>query len=145
MIALARAVDAQSRRQRKRYEDEVAGVERDAYARIARAVFAVQGPAAYPDATSTLRLAYGRVRGYQENGRAVAPFTNFAGLYARAASHQSEPPGGAAYAPVTERCGPRLAAQGATRLVIVPRISAAFRHMFAIVGFVTGRRCVRVT
>jgi len=92
MIALARAVDAESRRLRKRYEDEVAGVERDAYAKIARAVFAIEGPAAYPDATSTLRLAYGRVRGYEEDGRAVVPFTDFAGLFARAAAHQSAPP-----------------------------------------------------
>jgi len=92
MIALARAVDAESRRQRTRYEDEVTSVERDAYAKIARAVFAVEGPAAYPDATSTLRLAFGRVQGYQEDGRTIAPFTDFAGLYARAAAHQSQPP-----------------------------------------------------
>jgi len=92
MIALARAVDAESRRLRKRYEDEVASVERDAYAKIAQALFSVEGPAAYPDATSTLRIAYGRVRGYEEQGRTIPPFTNFAGLYARAAAHESQPP-----------------------------------------------------
>ena len=92
MVALARAVDGQARRLRQRYEDEVAGIERDAYAKIAQALFAVEGPAAYPDATSTLRLTYGRVRGYEEIGARIAPFTDFAGLYARAAAHDSQPP-----------------------------------------------------
>jgi len=92
MVVLARAVDAEARALRKRYEDEVASVEREAYARIAQAVFAVHGTAAYPDATSTLRLAYGAVKGYREDGRSVPPFTDFAGLYARAAAHQNAPP-----------------------------------------------------
>ncbi len=92
MIVLARTVDAEARALRKRYEDEVASVEREAYARIAQAVFAVHGTAAYPDATSTLRLAYGAVRGYQEDGRIIPPFTDFAGLFARAAAHGHQPP-----------------------------------------------------
>jgi hypothetical protein len=92
MIALARAIDAESRAVRKRYEDEVASVERDAYAQIAQAVFAVQGTSAYPDATSTLRLSYGAVKGYQENGKAIRPFTDFAGLYAHSAAHNNVPP-----------------------------------------------------
>ena len=92
MIVLARAIDTESRAVRKRYEDEVASVERDAYAQIAQAVFAVQGTSAYPDATSTLRLSYGAVKGYQENGQSIAPFTDFAGLYARSASHKNVAP-----------------------------------------------------
>ena len=92
MIALARAIDAESRAVRKRYEDEVASVERDAYAQIAQAVFAVQGTSAYPDATSTLRLSFGAVKGYVENGRAIAPFTTFAGLYAHSAAHDNVAP-----------------------------------------------------
>jgi hypothetical protein len=92
MIALARAIDAESRAVRKRSEDEVASVERDAYAQIAQAVFAVMGTSAYPDATSTLRLSYGAVKGYQEHGQAVPAFTDFAGLYAHAAAHGSTPP-----------------------------------------------------
>lgn len=92
MVVLARAVDAEARAVRRMYEDEVASVEREAYARIAQAVFAVHGISAYPDATSTLRLSYGAVRGYEENGRQVPPFTDFAGLYARAAAHGNQPP-----------------------------------------------------
>jgi hypothetical protein len=92
MILLARAVDEASRAVRKRYEDEIASVERDAYAHIAQAVFAVQGTSAYPDATSTLRLSFGAVQGYQEDGRAIPPFTDFAGLYARATKFNNAPP-----------------------------------------------------
>ncbi len=83
LIALALAVDGEARALRARYENEVVSVERDGYARIARALFAVKGTAAYPDATSTLRLSYGAVKGYEEDGRRVAPFTDFAGLYQR--------------------------------------------------------------
>ena len=92
LIALARAIDPESRALRKRYEDEVVGVERTAYAKVARALFDTEGTKLYPDATFTLRLAYGVVKGYQENGKPVAPFTDFAGLYARAAQHKNQTP-----------------------------------------------------
>jgi hypothetical protein len=92
MIELARAVDAEARAVRKRYEDEVVGVEREAYAKIARALFEKEGTKIYPDATFTLRLSYGAVRGYMENGKFIPPFTFFAGLYERAAQHGNKPP-----------------------------------------------------
>jgi hypothetical protein len=83
MIALARSVDAESRELRKRYEDEVMGVERTAYAKISQAVFAVEGTSVYPDATFTLRLSYGAVKGYTEDGKAVPPYTTLAGMFER--------------------------------------------------------------
>jgi hypothetical protein len=92
LIVLARAVDAEARQLRTRYEDGVTSVERDGYSRIARAIFATQGTSAYPDATSTLRLSYGAVKGYRDNGRDIAPFTNLAGLFERQAQHGSKPP-----------------------------------------------------
>lgn len=92
MIALARAIDGEARAVRKRYEDEVASIERDAYAQIAQAVFAVQGTSAYPDATSTLRLSFGAVKGYQEDGRSVPPYTDLAGLYGRSAKFGNASP-----------------------------------------------------
>ncbi len=92
LIALARAIDAQSRDVRKRAEDRVASVERDAYAKIAQAVFATQGTSAYPDGTGTLRLSYGAVRGYTEDGRKVPPFTDYAGLYVRERQFGGAPP-----------------------------------------------------
>src|SRR5918992_204485 len=84
MIVVARLIDAKAREVRKRYESEVIGVERANYAKIARALFDTEGTNLYPDATFTLRLSYGTVQGYTENGKKVAPFTTLAGLYARA-------------------------------------------------------------
>ena len=84
MIVIARTIDAKARELRKRYESEVLGVERANYAKIARALFDVEGTKLYPDATFTLRLSYGTVKGYTENGKKVAPFTTIGGLYARA-------------------------------------------------------------
>jgi len=51
---------------------------------ITKARFALEGTGTYPDATFTLRLSYGAVAGYRENGRNVPPATNFAGAYAHA-------------------------------------------------------------
>ena len=83
MIVVAREIDAKARELRKRYESEVTGVERANYAKIARALFETEGTNLYPDATFTLRLSYGTVSGYMENGKKVAPFTTLGGLYAR--------------------------------------------------------------
>ncbi len=85
MIELARSIDKESRAARKRYEDEITSVERGSYAKIARALFDTEGTGLYPDATFTLRLSYGAVKGYRENGKFVSPFTTLGGLYARAA------------------------------------------------------------
>ena len=87
LIVLARDVDAEARQLRRRYEEEVLGVERTAYGRIARVLFEKEGTDIYPDATFTPRLSYGAVKGYKENGKTVQPFTYFAGLYERSAQH----------------------------------------------------------
>jgi hypothetical protein len=91
-IKLAQLLDPRSRELRSRYDNEVLGVERDAYARIAQAVFATQGDSAYPDGTFTLRLSYGQVKGYMENGKMIAPFTEVRGLYVRGDEHKQQPP-----------------------------------------------------
>ena len=83
MIALAREVDAESRRLRKIYE-EVQGIEGVAQQKIADARFKIYGTQMYPDATFTLRLSYGAVDGWNEAGTRVEPFTRLDGLYARA-------------------------------------------------------------
>ena len=85
MIVLARSIDKEARDVRKRYEDEVVSVERTSYGKIARALFESEGTKLYPDATFTLRLSYGAVKGYVENGKKIPPFTTLGGLYERAA------------------------------------------------------------
>jgi hypothetical protein len=92
LIELARSIDKDARAVRKRYEDEVVAVERGNYAKVARALFEQQGTKLYPDATFTLRLSYGAVKGYTENGKQVTPFTTLGGLYARSNQFHHEFP-----------------------------------------------------
>lgn len=92
MIRLAIAVDGASRALRKRYEDEVEGVQTPQYARIAKALFADKGDSAYPDATFTLRLAIGTIRGYTTNGKTQEPFTKIGGAFEHAKAHGNAPP-----------------------------------------------------
>lgn len=92
MIRFAADLAPEIRRLRKLYEDEIESVERQNYARIAAAQFAVQGENLAPDATGTLRLSYGAVRGYVESGRPVPAFTTFAGLYQRHQERGGKPP-----------------------------------------------------
>lgn len=84
MIRMVRALDEPARKARKTFEDEVEAVKSDSSAKISQAEFAVHGPERYPDATFTLRLAYGPVKGYTDHGNPIPWSTNFAGLYARA-------------------------------------------------------------
>ena len=90
MIKLAVELDPEARKWRKKYEDEIEGAEKDAYAKIAAAQFAINGEDMYPDATFTLRLAFGPVKGYVENGQKIPAFTNFEGLYKRATERKGQ-------------------------------------------------------
>ena len=91
-VQVVRQIEPRARQLRQKYDNEVLAVERDAYAKIAQAVFATEGDTAYPDATFTLRLSYGAVKSYQEDGRRIDPFTQIRGLYARADQHGQKPP-----------------------------------------------------
>ncbi len=93
MLDLARLIDGPAREARKIYDaqDEI---KKQAYAEIAKARFAIEGTGSYPDATFTLRLSYGTVRGYEQDGKPVPAFTDFAGLYQRSDEHDNKPPFG---------------------------------------------------
>ena len=92
MIQLARSIDKEARAARKRYETEVIAVERSNYGKIARALFETKGNSMYPDATFTLRLSYGTVKGYKIDGKTYAPFTDLAGLWQHAKEHGDKYP-----------------------------------------------------
>jgi hypothetical protein len=83
MIALVRAVDPFARRVRKLHEDEIDSVVKRSEETIAEARFAVQGRTTYPDATFTLRLSYGQVKGWREGTVEVPPFTTLGGAFER--------------------------------------------------------------
>jgi len=91
MIELARSIDGESRALRKIMEDQDEA-KQQAQAAIAKARFALEGTRVYPDATFTLRLAYGTVAGYDENGAHIPAITRFAGLFERSASHHDREP-----------------------------------------------------
>jgi hypothetical protein len=92
LVALMRTIDPEARAVRKQYEDQVDAVERRDGAVIARARFAASGFNQPPDATFTLRLSYGTVKGYAENGQKIPYFTTMDGAYEHAARHDSKPP-----------------------------------------------------
>lgn len=92
MIDVARIVDPRARELRKTVEDNVQEPLRQAYAKIANAIFKTSGGDTYPDATFTLRLSYGTVKGYEENGHHVPAFTTMAGAFEHSAEHKNQPP-----------------------------------------------------
>jgi hypothetical protein len=92
MIELARLIDTEARAARKKFETQVEEPKRQAAAAIAKARFALDGTNTYPDATFTLRLAFGTVKGFTEDGKKVPAFTTFEGLYARSKEHKNQPP-----------------------------------------------------
>jgi hypothetical protein len=92
LIALARRVDPVMRELRLWQDERLRGVETGAGQQIAAARFAARGRSVYPDATFTLRLGYGRVRGYEEDTTLVPWRTTFYGLYDRAESFGETPP-----------------------------------------------------
>ena len=83
LIALAKAVDPFAREARRRIEEGVDAVIDRNQQLVAQARFAVLGETVYPDATFTLRVSIGTVRGWTEAGREVTPFTTLGGLYQR--------------------------------------------------------------
>lgn len=91
LILLARAMEPEARRLRKA-TDELDEIERQAYAQITEARFAIEGASNYPDATFTLRLAFGVVKGYVENGEPIAPWTTLGGAFETSQRHGGEEP-----------------------------------------------------
>jgi hypothetical protein len=92
MILLVKLVDPESRKLRKIIESEVAEPKEQAYDKIAKAKFAVEGTNTYPDATFTLRLSIGVTKGYVENGQKIPFETHYEGLYAKAKEQNNKFP-----------------------------------------------------
>ncbi|HWL94587.1 MAG TPA: S46 family peptidase [Phycisphaerae bacterium] len=92
MILLAKLIDLSARPLRERYEKEFESIEEESYAKIARARFEMHGDKVYPDATFTLRLAFGTMKGYEQSGRNLAPTTTFASAFEVADAHEQRDP-----------------------------------------------------
>jgi hypothetical protein len=92
LIALMRGIDAEARGYRKAYDDEVDAVEKREGSKIARLKFEQGGLSVPPDATFTLRLSYGSVKGYRENGKNVPAMTIIGGAFEHAGMAKNRPP-----------------------------------------------------
>ena len=91
LIELARLVDPAARELRKLMEAQEEA-KQQAHAAIARARFKLEGTGKYPDATFTLRLSFGPVKGYEEDGKKIPALTTFAGLFQRSGEMNNQPP-----------------------------------------------------
>ena len=89
LIRLARMLESEYRRLRE-ISDELEELERQAYAKITEATIATQGTSNYPDATFTLRLAFGTVKGYVEDGKDVRSWTTMGGAFQHETAHGAE-------------------------------------------------------
>lgn len=92
LIVAMRAIDPSARAARHEFEDKVDSVVHRDGAVIAKARFAQSGYTQPPDATFTLRLSYGAVKGYQEDGKAIPFETTMGGAFQHATDHGSKPP-----------------------------------------------------
>ena len=91
MIELARLVDPDARAARKVAEAQTE-LKKQGQAAIAKARFSVEGSSRFPDATFTLRLSFGVVKGWVEEGEKIPAFTTFAGMFARSAEQGNREP-----------------------------------------------------
>jgi hypothetical protein len=92
MINFARKVEPIARWYRSLYENSFEAPTTAAYSQLAKERFAKYGNTIYPDATFTLRLSYGAVKGYEEAGNYVKPVTNVTGMFERAESMKFKEP-----------------------------------------------------
>jgi hypothetical protein len=91
LIRWFRQIEPEYRRLRET-SDELDELERQAYAEIEEATAALEGTSGYPDATFTLRLAFGVVKGYDENGNWIPPWTTLGGAFRHEEAHEDKEP-----------------------------------------------------
>lgn len=89
MILLAKIVNPPIRRIRS-ITDQLDEQDKQAYAQIAEAKFATQGTSTYPDATFTLRLAFGPLKGYEQDGQQIPAWTNMGGAFEHETKHEGQ-------------------------------------------------------
>lgn len=99
LIVMLHEIDAEARTVRKRYDNEVDSVMRENGAAIAKSRFLQTGLYFSPDANFTLRLSYGQVKSYKEDGRGYLPkdtkipaVTTMGGAFDHAKEHGNQPP-----------------------------------------------------
>ena len=89
LLRIARLIDPVLRAARDE-ADALAEQDRQAYASIAEAGFAVRGTSVYPDATFTLRLSFGPVSGYLQNGQQIPAWTTIGEAWQHQKQHSGQ-------------------------------------------------------
>jgi hypothetical protein len=92
MIELAKSIDPDAREARRAYESQVEEPLTQSLTELNQARFALFGSDLYPDATGTLRLAFGLVKGYPQDGQQIPPWTTLGGAFEHEQQHGSKPP-----------------------------------------------------
>ena len=92
LIVALKAIEPDALAARKQFDDKIDSVVRRDGTIIAKARFAQSGFGQPPDATFTLRLSYGTVKGYREDSRAIPFDTNIGGAFEHAAAHGDKTP-----------------------------------------------------
>ncbi len=92
MIRIARLIDPLARAARTRFHDELEVPETQAYDLIASVWKESGGKRHYPDGTFTPRISFGTIKGYEEKGKMLVPFTTLGGMFERSAEHKNEEP-----------------------------------------------------
>ena len=92
MIVMTRKIEPLRREFIKWQETNVDSALQRAGEKLGKARFAALGKSTYPDATFTLRLSYGQVKGYPMNGTVAPPKTTMYGLFDRGASFNFDGP-----------------------------------------------------
>ncbi len=93
LILLAKQLDPLARSLRKKFETEIEVPNQKSFAKLSKIFFKLFGTTLYPDATSTLRVTYGAIRGYVDPAKGkIAPFTDLGGAFDHSQSHGSEEP-----------------------------------------------------
>ncbi|MFN5273097.1 MAG: S46 family peptidase [Planctomycetota bacterium] len=91
LVDLIRTMEPEYRKLREATE-AIDEQERQAYAKVTEAKFAVGGDSVYPDATFTLRLSYGAVSGYESNGKQIPSSTKLGGAFEHEKVHLEKDP-----------------------------------------------------
>ena len=84
MIQYALRLNARERELQQQVDEAYAGPLTAASGKLADARFAAYGDSLYPDATFTLRISYGQVKGWMERGAQVPIATTMGGTFERA-------------------------------------------------------------
>lgn len=92
LLLFVKKLDPLAREIRLKYENEFVGAKKESYEKIVKTLFNQYPDSFYPDATFTLRLSYGSMKGYEENNEFILPQTKREDVFVKAEKHDFKSP-----------------------------------------------------